>query len=292
MSAWGSVLITGCSRGIGLQLVKQLSESSSRPANIIATARNPAGSAYSLSEAEVDGSHSPVEGSLRTVSEHLACLDSYFLFFFVFLQALHELSRTCPGVHAVTLDVCSEQSICSAVKEVQFIVGNQGLNCLINNAAVGSSSSINSVTREAMMRAFQVNSVAPLFVTKAFLPLLQTAAVRSTGMGVHRAAVVNISSILGSISLNCGDSATFKSYAYGTSKAALNMVSRCLAADLGPVGILCVSLHPGWVKTDMGGPHADLTVEESVSGILSTLASFTEHDHGGFKDYRGQTLPW
>uniref|UniRef100_A0A3P9KAQ9 Ketoreductase domain-containing protein n=1 Tax=Oryzias latipes TaxID=8090 RepID=A0A3P9KAQ9_ORYLA len=250
MSAWGSVLITGCSRGIGLQLVKQLSESSSRPANIIATARNPAGSA-----------------------------------------ALHELSRTCPGVHAVTLDVCSEQSICSAVKEVQFIVGNQGLNCLINNAAVGSSSSINSVTREAMMRAFQVNSVAPLFVTKAFLPLLQTAAVRSTGMGVHRAAVVNISSILGSISLNCGDSATFKSYAYGTSKAALNMVSRCLAADLGPVGILCVSLHPGWVKTDMGGPHADLTVEESVSGILSTLASFTEHDHGGFKDYRGQTLP-
>ncbi|RVE71456.1 hypothetical protein OJAV_G00051980 [Oryzias javanicus] len=250
MASWGSVLITGCSRGIGLQLVKQLSESSSRPADIIATARNPAGSA-----------------------------------------ALLELSRTRPGVHVITLDVCSEQSISSALEEVQSIVGNQGLNCLINNAAVGSSRSLQSVTRETMMKTFEVNTVAPLFVTKAFLPLLQTAAARSAVMGVHRAAVINISSILGSIS-NCGDSTTFRNYAYGTSKAALNMVSRCLAADLGPVGILCVSLHPGWVKTDMGGAHADLTVEESVSGILSTLSSFTEQDHGGFKDYRGQTLPW
>ncbi|XP_072242664.1 C-signal-like isoform X3 [Leuresthes tenuis] len=209
-----SVLITGSNRGIGLQLVKELARSSKRPATIIATARNPAGS-----------------------------------------TALHEVSRTYPAVHIVTLDVCSEHSISSALEEVQSIVGNNGLNCLINNAAIGFSTSINSVTPEVMMRTFQVNSVAPLFVTKAFLPLLQTAAAKSIGMGIHRAAVINVSSVLGSIELNCGD---FKSYAYRTSKAALNMVTRCLAADLRSDGILCMSLHPGWVKTDMGGPHVSI----------------------------------
>ncbi|KAM4572276.1 C-signal isoform 2-T2 [Odontesthes bonariensis] len=168
---------------------------------------------------------------------------------------LHKLSRTYPAVHIVTLDVGSEHSISSAVEEVHCIVGNNGLNCLINNAAIGFSTNINSVTPEAMMRTFQVNSVAPLFVTKAFLPLLQTAAAKSIGMGIHRAAVINVSSILGSIELNCGD---FKSYAYRTSKAALNMVTRCLAADLRSDGILCMSLHPGWVKTDMGGPHVSI----------------------------------
>lgn len=246
-----SVLITGSSRGIGLQLVKELAKSSNRPATIIATARNPTGS--------VD---------------------------------LQELSKTYPGVHIVTLDVDSQQSISSAVEEVQSIVRNNGLNCLINNAAIGLLTDINTVTPEAMMENFQVNSVAPLFVTKAFLPLLQTAAAQSTGMGLHRAAVINMSSILGSITQNWGEGAIYKNYSYRTSKAALNMVTRCLATDLGSDGILCMSLHPGWVKTDMGGPDADLTVEESVSGLLAVISNLTDKDHGGFKDYRGENIPW
>ncbi|KAM4734516.1 C-signal isoform 2-T2 [Anableps anableps] len=189
-------------------------------------------------------------------------------------------------------DVSSEQSISSASEEVQSIVGNSGLNCLINNAAIGFSTNISSVTPEAMMTMLQVNTIAPLFVTKAFMPLLQIAAASSCGMGIHKAAVINMSSVLGSITLNCGDGANFRSYAYRTSKAALNMVTRCLAADLESSGILCMSLHPGWVKTDMGGPHADLTVEQSVSGILNVLFSLNERDHGGFLDYRGQNLQW
>lgn len=250
-SLWKSVLVTGSSRGIGLQLVTQLARSSDRPATIVATARDPTAS-----------------------------------------PDLQELSKTYPGVHIVKLDVDSQQSISSALEEVQSIVGNNGLNCLINNAAIGYSTDLNTVTSEAMMKTFQTNCVSPLFVSKAFLPLLQTAAAQSSGMGIHRAAVINISSILGSIESNWGEGANFKSYAYRTSKAALNMVTRCLAVDLGSDGILCMSLHPGWVKTDMGGPHADLTVEESVTGMLSVLSSLTESDHGGFKDYRGQNLPW
>uniref|UniRef100_UPI0037E8AC7B C-signal n=1 Tax=Semicossyphus pulcher TaxID=241346 RepID=UPI0037E8AC7B len=253
-ASWGkckSVLITGSSRGIGLHVVKELAKSSSRPATIIASARNPTGS-----------------------------------------TDLQELSKTYPGVHIVTLDVDSQQSVSSALQEVRSIVGDEGLSCLINNAAVGVPTDLNTVTPEVMMKNFQVNTVAPLFITKAFLPLLQSAAARSSGMGIHRAAVINVSSILGSITQNQGEGATFKSYAYRTSKAALNMVTRCLAADLGSDGILCMSLHPGWVKTDMGGPHAHLTVEESVCGLLSVLSRLTEKDHGGFKDYRGDDLPW
>uniref|UniRef100_A0A3B3WI39 Uncharacterized protein n=1 Tax=Poecilia mexicana TaxID=48701 RepID=A0A3B3WI39_9TELE len=154
-------------------------------------------------------------------------------------------------------DVSSEQSTSSASEQVQSILGNSGLNCLINNAAIGFSTNISTVTPEAMMTMFQVYTVAPLFVTKAFLPLLQTAAAKSgdPGMGFHRAAVINMSSVLGSITLNCRDTAKFRSYVYCTSKAALNMLTRCLAADLEPSKILCMSLHPGWVRTDMEGPH-------------------------------------
>ncbi|XP_038139022.1 C-factor [Cyprinodon tularosa] len=246
---WSSVLITGCSRGIGLRLVRELAHSNNRPATIIATARQPS-------------------------------------------TALQQLSKTHPGLHIVTLDVSPSQGISSASEEVRSIVGDTGLNCLINNAAIGFSTNISTVTPESMMTMFQVNAVAPLFITKAFMPLLQAAAARSSGMGIHRAAVINMSSVLGSITLNCGDGAKYKNYAYGTSKAALNMVTRCLAADLKSSGILCMSLHPGWVKTDMGGPNAELTVEESVSGILSVLFSLSERDHGGFLDYRGQSLQW
>ncbi|KAI3371777.1 hypothetical protein L3Q82_024333 [Scortum barcoo] len=203
MASFGrSVLVTGSSRGIGLQLVKELAKSSSRPEKIIATACNPSGS-----------------------------------------TDLQELAKAYPGVHIVRLG----ESACTY--------------CNNNN-------------------------------NYAFLPLLQTAAAQSTGMGLHRAAIINISSILGSITHNWGEGANFKSYSYRTSKAALNMVTRCLAADLGSDGILCVSLHPGWVKTDMGGPLAPLTVEESVSGLLAVLSSLTDKDHGGFKDYCGENLPW
>uniref|UniRef100_A0A3B3Y5I0 Uncharacterized protein n=1 Tax=Poecilia mexicana TaxID=48701 RepID=A0A3B3Y5I0_9TELE len=175
-------------------------------------------------------------------------------------------------------DVSSEQSTSSASEQVQSILGNSGLNCLINNAAIGFSTNISTVTPEAMMTMFQVYTVA-------FLPLLQTAAAKSgdPGMGFHRAAVINMSSVLGSITLNCRDTAKFRSYVYCTSKAALNMLTRCLAADLEPSKILCMSLHPGWVRTDMEGPHADLTVEQSVSGILSVLFGLSERDNGMVK---------
>ncbi|XP_030636695.1 uncharacterized protein LOC115817516 [Chanos chanos] len=246
-----SVLITGASRGLGLQMVKQLVETTERPEKIIATARNPSAA-----------------------------------------QELLELSKSHAGIHVVPLDVVSEASIDAASQEVASIVGADGLNCLINNAAINISSDLKTVTRDTMMKTFESNTVAPLFVTKVFLPLLQTAAAKGTGMGVHRAAIINISSILGSVQLNWGEGATFKSYAYRTSKSALNMVTRCLATDLESEGILCMALHPGWVRTDMGGAIAPLSPEESISSVLSVISALTEKHHGEFLDYSGNKLPW
>ncbi|XP_077066455.1 C-signal [Siphateles boraxobius] len=246
-----SVLITGASRGLGLQMVRQLLATPERPKKIIATARNPAAA-----------------------------------------EELQELAKSNPGVHVLPLDVTSDTSVDAAAQAVESIVGADGLNCLINNAAINITSELNTVTRDAMMKTFESNSVAPLFVTKAFLPLLRRAAAEGSNMGIHRAAVINVSSLLGSCQLNWGEGASFKSYAYRASKSALNMVTRCLAIDLEADGILCVALHPGWVRTDMGGPMAPLSPEESILSVLSVISGFTEKHHGGYVDYTGENLPW
>ncbi|XP_016122954.1 C-factor [Sinocyclocheilus grahami] len=246
-----SVLITGASRGLGLQMVRQLLYSPNRPQKIIATARNPAAA-----------------------------------------QELQELAKSHPNVHVLPLDVTSDSSVDAAVQSVESIVGTDGLNCLINNAAINMTSELDTVTRDAMMKTYESNTVAPLFMTKAFLPLLRRAAAEGSDMGIQRAAVINVSSVLGSVQLNWGEGASYKSYAYRTSKSALNMVTRCLAMDLEAEKILCVALHPGWVRTDMGGPTAPLSPEESISSVLSVISELTEKHHGGYVDYTGKSLPW
>ncbi|MCI4380429.1 hypothetical protein PGIGA_G00239750 [Pangasianodon gigas] len=250
-----SVLITGASRGLGLQMVKHLVGISERPKKIIATARNPATA-----------------------------------------QELQQIAKSHPEVHIVPLDVVNDVSIEAAVQKVSSIVGPAGLNCLINNAGIAIVSDLNSETRDSMMKTFQSNTISPLFVTKAFLPLLRAAAAAAVCDGgvmcVNRAAVINVSSVLGSVQLNWGKGAVFKVYGYRASKAGLNMVTRSLAVDLQPEGILCTVVHPGWVQTDMGGKEAPLTPEESISSLLAVVSALSEKDHGQFLDYEGKNLPW
>ncbi|XP_043084484.1 C-factor [Puntigrus tetrazona] len=207
-------------------------------------------------------------------------------------KELQELVKSHPDVHVLPLDVTSDSSLDAAAQSVKSIVGADGLNCLINNAAINMTSELDTVTRDAMMKTYESNTVAPLFVTKAFLPLLKRAAGEGLDMGIQRAAVINVSSVLGSVQLNWGEGASYKSYAYRASKSALNMVTRCLAVDLEAEKILCVALHPGWVRTDMGGPTAPLSPEESVSSVLSVISGLTEKHHGGYVEYTGKSLPW
>ncbi|XP_065154135.2 C-signal-like [Paramisgurnus dabryanus] len=247
-----SILITGANRGLGLEMVRQLLSTPERPQKIIATARNPDAA-----------------------------------------EELQALAKSHPEVHVVTLDVTSDVSVNDAVQEVKSIVGADGLNCLINNAAINIPCYLDTVTRDAMMKTYEINTVAPLFVTKAFLPLLREAAGQGSGMGIHRSAVINVSSLLGSVELNTAlQIPFFKLYPYRASKSALNMITRSLAVDLEAEGILCVVLHPGWVRTDMGGKNGELSVEESISSVLSVICGLTEKDHGEFVSYNGEILPW
>ncbi|XP_026221952.1 SDR family oxidoreductase [Anabas testudineus] len=252
-----SVLITGASRGLGLQMVDSLASGGFSPGHIIAAARKPASA-----------------------------------------QKLQELAERHSNIHIIRLDVVSQESIEESVEEVAQLVQEEGLNCLINNAGIKVVADFNTVTAEKMIENFHTNAVAPLMITKAFLPLLKQAASRggagaSKSMGIQRAAVINMTSLLGSVELNWGERAdNFKWYPYRTSKSALNMVSRCMAVDLEPDGILCMAIHPGWVSTDMGGAEAPLSPEESVSSILSVIGGLTEKDHGSFLNYTGEVLPW
>lgn len=97
-----------------------------------------------------------------------------------------------------------------------------------------------------------------------------------------------ISSSMGSLGSRGNSSGTL----YRASKAALNSVLLDVAQHMAPLGACCVSLHPGWVRTDMGGPEADIEVEESVSGIRATLAGLSASDNARFLNYDGTGLAW
>ncbi|MCA1841840.1 MAG: SDR family oxidoreductase, partial [Actinobacteria bacterium] len=103
-----------------------------------------------------------------------------------------------------------------------------------------------------------------------------------------RAIVVNLSSGLGSI----GGANGRGNIGYGMSKAALNMATRHLAAELRPQGTVVISMSPGWVSTDMGGASAPLQPAESVRGMLNVVNALTPAQSGMFLDHTGATLPW
>jgi len=124
--------------------------------------------------------------------------------------------------------------------------------------------------------AFDVMIKGPFAVLRAFLPRM--------GEG---AKVINFSSQLAASTWPYGGY-----YAYGAAKAGLNRLMRSVATDLKDRGIIVVSVHPGWVKTDMGGPDADITPEESASGVVSLADRVTIDDSGDFFKWNGEHHPW
>ena len=245
-SQFKSVFITGCNRGIGFELVKQILNLSTPPRNIFATCR-----------------------SIEIASE------------------LKNLAASNSNLHLIEFDVTDFQAIGHVVSEVEKNLEGQGLNLVINNAGFMDSAKLNDVTAEGMIDVFNTNVVAPLMLTKGLLPLLRRAASQSNDQGSTKALVANMSSSLGSIANTKGGL-----YPYRTSKAALNMVTKSLSIDLEKDGIMTVSLHPGWVQTDMGGSNAAVTTEQSVQGLLSVIASLDESKNGGFLSFSGEILPW
>lgn len=170
-------------------------------------------------------------------------------------------------------------------------ITKDGLNVLFNNAGIATKSvRIGATKQQDLIDTFQTNTVAPIMLTKACLPLLKKASLvnEARSMGVSRAAIINMSSILGSIQLNTDGGM----YAYRASKAALNAATKSMSIDLREQKILCVSLHPGWVRTDMGGNNAPLDVSTTTTQIVDTIYKLNESHNGGFYQYDGAQLPW
>jgi NAD(P)-dependent dehydrogenase (short-subunit alcohol dehydrogenase family) len=102
------------------------------------------------------------------------------------------------------------------------------------------------------------------------------------------ARVANLSSVMGSIA----QTGEFRSPSYAMAKAAQNMATVQLAHALAPRGIIVAALHPGWVRTEMGGEKASVAVEDAVAGLLGVIDRLSVADSGHFLDWRGQALPW
>lgn len=181
------------------------------------------------------------------------------------------------NLHILKLDVTREDLIGRIVERMPV----ERIDVLINNAGViDRNNSFNSLNFEQILRVIDTNTLGPLRMAQALFPYLS----RSS-----QPKIVNISSIMGSISGTFGGGS---SYGYKISKAALNMVTRMLAGDLHRYGIIVVSVHPGWVRTDMGGPGAPITPEESVRGLLKVIENLKMEDSGSFIEYTGTRLNW
>ncbi|XP_002154882.2 C-signal isoform X1 [Hydra vulgaris] len=192
------------------------------------------------------------------------------------------------NVKVVALDVTNEDSIKSAFEEVSALLNGSGLTCLINNAGILYRSSFVDFSADNCKEVFLTNSIGPALVTQKFLPLIKKAATESTEneISVSRAAILNISSTLGSIS-----EATFSSpIEYRMSKAALNMLTKTLAFELKSEKILVASLCPGWVQTDMGGPTAHRTLDLAGSDLLALFEKLNESNTGLMTRWNGQVV--
>jgi len=182
------------------------------------------------------------------------------------------------GAVPLVLDVTREADAKAAVRFVRERFGR--LDALVNNAGVLLDEGVRGleVPVEAVARTFEVNVYGALRLTQAFTPLMVE---RRYGR------IVNVSSIMGSLA-HAGPGYL----AYRSSKAALNMITRVLAAELKGTGVLVNAVHPGWVRTRMGGPAAPLSPEEGARALVWAATLPEDGPTGGFFEGEGKPLPW
>lgn len=174
------------------------------------------------------------------------------------------------------LDVCDAASVAAFADAL----GIESVDVLINNAGIfgGERQDLESTDYDAWLRTLEVNTIAPFRLTTALLPQLR----RSS-----RPRVITLSSQMGSLGR---DSSGY--VAYRSSKAAVNKVMQVLALELRGDGIIACPVHPGWVRTDMGGPGADISIEESTTGLVALIESMTMAHSGRFWTWDGREHPW
>ncbi|MCH7662481.1 MAG: SDR family oxidoreductase [Chloroflexi bacterium] len=194
-------------------------------------------------------------------------------------DGLQQLKSAYPDLLTIlVLDVTDQVEVEDVAEQAAAEV--DGLDILFNNAGIlQSGEQVGNLNVDNLLNALYTNAVAPVMVAQSLLNLLKA--------GVN-AKIINITSLSGSITRKT----TGGHYSYGGSKTALNMFTRTLAFDVVADGIIVVGIAPGWVRTDMGGPRAKLSVEESVRRVLQLTESLSKKDIGGFLILDGTELPW
>jgi NAD(P)-dependent dehydrogenase (short-subunit alcohol dehydrogenase family) len=191
---------------------------------------------------------------------------------------LHPLADTSDHqLRIMPLDVTDSATIKAAAIELD----GQALDLLLNNAGVMGprGQTIGNIDYDAWAKVLDANTVGPMRVAEAFVDNVARS---------DRKLIVTLTSGMGSLA----DNTSGGSIAYRSSKAAVNMVMRSLAIDLAPRGITCVVVNPGWVQTEMGGPHARISPAESVTKLRHLIDTLGPTQSGKFFNYDGREYPW
>jgi NAD(P)-dependent dehydrogenase (short-subunit alcohol dehydrogenase family) len=192
-------------------------------------------------------------------------------------DALNTLARENTQITVHALDVTNNAQIKALAKSLQ----EQPIDILFNNAGVYGQDDayFGNTDVEQWQTCFLINSIAPMKMMEAFAGNVARSQTK---------VIATMSSKMGSMA----DNGSGGSYVYRSSKAAVNAVMKSAAIDLAPKGIKIAILHPGWVLTDMGGPNAEITVQESASNLRNILDNVTPENSGSFFDIDGSVIPW
>lgn len=167
----------------------------------------------------------------------------------------------------------------AAILGFPALLAGAAIDILIHNAAIrGATGGLAEVSGTDFTSVLRINALAPLLLTRELRPNLMAGARRIVAM---------ISSRAGSLTAGLDPDGD---YAYRCSKAALNMAARKLACDDPDLTVLLI--HPGWMKTDMGGPEADLPVADAARGIAARIAEARPKDSGTFQTWNGTPVAW
>jgi len=206
-------------------------------------------------------------------------------------KALEQLRAAGVDADSIKFDITSEADHRAAFEYFNSKYGR--LDILVNNAGIaggtfpgtGPEHSASEVPLDLLHKVFETNFFAPVALTKTLLPLLKKS---SAGR------IVNLSSILGSLTLHADPKSPIynaKSFAYDASKTALNAFTVHLAYELRKTNIKVNSAHPGWVKTDMGGEQAPMELSEGSKTSVE-LATLPDNGPSGGYFHMGKPLPW
>jgi len=188
---------------------------------------------------------------------------------------LQALANQHQNIQIYALDVADFTQIDALALELN----SQKIDVLLNNAGVYPSGSSAGLDDAAWALAFKINSMAPLKMAQAFVAHIAASELKK---------IATLSSKMGSLE----DNTSGGSYIYRSSKTAVNMVMKSLALDVKELGMSVVTLHPGWVQTDMGGPNGLINTTTSVKGMVKVIENLSLANTGKFIAYDGKEIAW